>query len=150
MARISRSLVLEHPPAPAGSSAEHFRDALSRSTDPSDVQADLESGAAPFVLLDARSPDAFARAHVPGALNLPHRAIDAATTARFSKGVPIVTYCDGIRCNASTKAAMKLAGLGFLVKEMTGGLDGWIHDGFAVEAQAENSELASAKAVCGC
>jgi rhodanese-related sulfurtransferase len=151
MTKMPGSLVLEHPPAPDRSSAEHFRDALSRSTDPSDVHADLDAGAASFVLVDARSPEAFARAHVPGAVSLPHRTIDAATTARFSRQVPIVTYCDGIHCNASTKAAMRLADLGFLVKEMIGGLDGWVRDGFAVETGgAATVETASGRVVCGC
>lgn len=154
MTRAPGSLVLEFPPAAARASAEHFREALSRSTDPSDVHADLESGTASFLVLDARSPDAYARAHVPGAVNLPHRAIEADTTSSFSKDVPIVTYCDGIQCNASTKAAMKLSELGFLVKEMIGGLDGWIRDGFAVEtgrsAGGEAIAEAGTKVACGC
>jgi len=157
MTRAPESFVLEYPPAPPGSSAAHFREALARSTDPSDVAADLEKGNAPFVVLDARSPESYAAAHVPGAVNLPHRRIDAATTARFSKSVPIVTYCDGTHCNASTKAAARLAGLGFLVKEMIGGLDGWRRDGFEVEAgparseaPAEPGEPAETKVACGC
>ncbi|HET9794721.1 MAG TPA: rhodanese-like domain-containing protein [Thermoanaerobaculia bacterium] len=157
MAGNPPSLVLEYPPAPAASSAEHFRDALRRSTDPSDVHADRESGAARFTLVDARSPEAYVRGHVPGAVNLPHRRIDAETASRFSKEVPIVTYCDGTHCNASTKAALKLAELGFLVKEMIGGMDGWVRDGFAVETGADDDrELPAAasftgsKAVCGC
>jgi rhodanese-related sulfurtransferase len=144
MARGHGSLVLQYPPASAASSAAHFREALSRSTDPSDVHADLESGSVPFLVLDARSPEAYARAHVPGAINLPHRRIDAGTTSRFSKTVPIVTYCDGIQCNASTKAALKLSELGFPVKEMIGGLDGWLRDGFPVETSAAGEAAGNA------
>jgi len=36
----------------------------------------------------------------------------------------IVTYCDGVFCNASTKAAAKLTALGFRVKEMLDGMEG--------------------------
>lgn len=127
------SKVLEFPALPPSAAAAHFRDALARATDPSDVHADLESGEADFVVLDARSPETFARGHVPGAINIPHRRIDAVSTAALAKNRPIVTYCDGIGCNASTKAALKLAELGFTVKEMLNGLDGWRRDGFAVE-----------------
>lgn len=49
----------------------------------------------------------------------------------------IVTYCDGIGCNGSTKAALKLTALGFQVKEMLGGLDWWQRDGYAVVTAAE-------------
>jgi len=45
----------------------------------------------------------------------------------------LVTYCDGIHCNASTKAAMRLAALGFRVKEMLDGLQGWKREGYPVE-----------------
>ncbi len=158
MARSPESRVLEYPPAPAASSAAHFREVLSRSTDPSDVHADLDSGSAPFVIVDARTSEVYARGHVPGAVNLPHRSIDGRTTSAFAKDVPIVTYCDGIQCNASTKAAAKLAALGFLVKEMIGGLDGWIRDGYDVETGAAEEVRAAGNVAgeaarnvrCGC
>jgi rhodanese-related sulfurtransferase len=155
MPRIPESQVLEYPPAPTASSAAHFHEALTRSTDPSDVHGDFERGSAGFVLVDARSREAYARGHVPGAVSLPHRSIDAATASRFAKDVPIVTYCDGTHCNASTKAAAKLAALGFAVKEMVGGLDGWIREGYDVEtgsgdATEDVSVEATENARCGC
>ena len=44
-----------------------------------------------------------------------------------------VVYCDGIACNASTKGAMNMLKLGFSVKELMGGLDGWKKDGYETE-----------------
>jgi len=44
-----------------------------------------------------------------------------------------VTYCDGVFCNASTKAAARLAALGFRVKEMLDGMNGWKAEGYPVE-----------------
>lgn len=84
-------------------------------------------------VIDARSPEAFARGHIPGALNLPHRAMSAATTAGLDRTALVVTYCDGIGCNASTQGALKMAELGFRVKELIGGLDWWSRDGHPVE-----------------
>jgi len=150
------SKVLEYPALAPAAAAAHFREALARSTDPSDVHSDRESGERGFVVLDARSPDAFARGHVPGAINVPHGRIDARSTAGLPKDRLIVTYCDGIGCNASTKAALKLAELGFAVKEMLGGLDWWRRDGYAVETEEtsgdrEHSAAEAAENVgCGC
>jgi len=147
------SRVLEYPALPSPRAAAHFRETLARATDPSDVHADVESGDAPFVVVDARSPESFARGHVPGAVNLPHRGIDATTTARLSRDRLIVTYCDGIGCNGSTKAALRLAELGFAVKEMLGGMEWWIRDGYSVETgrpDAEETAALADRVACGC
>jgi rhodanese-related sulfurtransferase len=127
------SKVREHPALSPSAAAAHFRNALARATDPSDVHSDLEAKDADFVVLDARSPEKFDGGHVPGAINIPHRRIDARSTAGLSKNRLIVTYCDGTGCNASTKAALRLAELGFAVKEMVGGIDWWQRDGYTIE-----------------
>ena len=49
------------------------------------------------------------------------------------RGGLVVTYCDGIGCNASTKGALKMAELGFRTKELIGGLDWWKRDGHPTE-----------------
>lgn len=129
----STSQVLETPAADPATAQRHFAAKLSLETDASDVHADMTSGVKGFLVLDARSPDSYAVEHVPGAISLHHRRIDAASTKAFSKDTLIVTYCAGTYCNASTKAAAKLSALGFRVKEMIGGLDGWKEEGYAVE-----------------
>ena len=50
----------------------------------------------------------------------------------------IVTYCDGIGCNASTKGALNMTRLGFRVKELMGGLDWWKRDGHPTESAAQS------------
>jgi len=50
------------------------------------------------------------------------------TTKGFDRMALVVTYCDGIGCNASTKGALNMARLGFRVKEPIGGLDWWKRD----------------------
>lgn len=99
------------------------------------------------VVIDTRSEEAYQREHIPGAISLPHRTMSAETTAGLNKALTYVTYCDGIGCNASTKGALRMAQLGFKVKELLGGLDWWTRDGYATEG-AEGRE---GKAVsCGC
>ena len=76
--------------------------------------------------------------------------MNPASTARLDRSKVYVVYCDGIGCNASTKGAMKLAALGFRVKELLGGLDWWIRDGHSV-ASGDAEELGAAVAIrCGC
>ncbi|HVE73332.1 MAG TPA: rhodanese-like domain-containing protein [Thermoanaerobaculia bacterium] len=114
----------------------HFESRLEWEIDAADLWADRDT----YVIVDARTPEAFAAGHVPGAINLPHRTI---TTVSFPKDAVLVTYCDGIGCNASTKAAVRLSRLGYRVKEMIGGIDWWRRDGLPVEGTA-------AAVACGC
>ena len=99
-----------------------------------------------IVLVDTRAPDAYVRNHIPGAVNIPHRTMNTATTAHLDKEALMVTYCDGIRCNGSTKGALKLVQLGFRVKELIGGLDCWRYDGYPVNG----SEPIQSAGSCGC
>ena len=128
----------------------HFRNKLALETDPADVHEALTAGDETFVVVDARTPEAYAAGHVPGAINLPYRRMDAETTAVLPRQRRIVVYCDGAGCNASTKGALRLSELGFQVKEMIGGLDWWIRDGFPVARGAEAGRLAGAGVSCGC
>jgi rhodanese-related sulfurtransferase len=127
------SFVLEHPAAEPAAAARHFLARLAVETDPSDVHLDLERGNDGITVIDARGADAFAQCHVPGAISLPHRTISESTTAGLSRYRTLVVYCWGPGCNAATKAAAKLAALGFRVKEMIGGLEYWRREGHAVE-----------------
>ena len=71
------SPVTATPPASPAEVAAHFALKLAIETDCADVHDALARGTADFVLLEARGPAAYARGHVPGALNLPHREITA-------------------------------------------------------------------------
>ena len=127
------SKVLETPAADVNTAQNHFLSRLSFETDAWDVYNDLTNDVAGIVVIDARTPDAYARGHVPGAINLPYRKIDASAISFLSKDKVIVTYCDGVFCNASTKAAARLSALGFKVKEMLDGMDGWKREGYPIE-----------------
>lgn len=115
-------------------------------TDSWDLYEAVSNGE-PFVIVDARGADAYAQQHIPGALNIPHRTMTHESTVHLDKSKTYVTYCDGIGCNASTKGALKLAQLGFTVKELIGGLDWWVRDGYATQGTAATAGRAIA---CGC
>ena len=125
---------------------DHYKQKLAFETDSWDVYEALSRNE-PVVVVDGRSAEAYAREHIPGALNLPHREISAETTASLDKAKLHVCYCDGIGCNASTKTALKLLTLGFQVRELMGGLDWWKRDGYAT---AGNAAQDGTEIVCGC
>ena len=131
------SRVLEYPALAPAQAAAHLAKKLGLEVDASDVWTDLQAKVQGFLLLDGRSAASYARGHVPGAVHLWHREISAATTRHLDKKKVIVTQCTGVGCNASTKAAYKLAKLGFKVKEMTGGLEWWKLEGYPVRRGAK-------------
>jgi rhodanese-related sulfurtransferase len=124
-AAVMSSHVLSTPAAPSDEAYAFFQRKLRYETDPSDVYRDMQQGVDTFVVLDVRSPDAYAKSHVPGALHLPHTTINAITAATLPHDKLLVVYCWGPGCNGATKAAMQLSALGFAVKEMIGGIEYW-------------------------
>jgi rhodanese-related sulfurtransferase len=98
-------------------------------------------------VIDARSSEAFALEHIPIALNMPHRTMSLETTSHLNKETLYVIYCDGIGCNASTKGALNMTKLGFIVKELLGGLDWWKRDGYQTEGKQASDRH---KITCGC
>ncbi|MFT3847588.1 MAG: rhodanese-like domain-containing protein [Propionivibrio sp.] len=121
---------------------KHYADKLAYEIDSWDLRVARERGDN-VVVIDARSAEAFAVEHIPGAISIPHRTMSTEATAAIDRALTVVTYCDGIGCNASTKGALNMARLGFQVKELIGGLDWWKRDGYPTEGSAANAS-------CGC
>ncbi|WP_321877535.1 rhodanese-like domain-containing protein [Paraburkholderia bannensis] len=125
------SSVSEVPAAPSAQALAHFSASLSFETDCADVRAAFAAATPPdFVLLDVRGPALFARGHVPGAVNLPHGKIVESKLADYPADTLFITYCAGPHCNGATRGAIRLAKLGRPVKIMTGGVTGWVDEGF--------------------
>ena len=131
---MATSTVAQIPAAAPEAARAHFANRLSLETDCADVHEALDQaggGAADFVLLDVRGPQAYARAHVPGAINLPHWQITAERMAAWPAATLFVVYCAGPHCNGADRAALRLAELNRPVKLMLGGMTGWSNEGFA-------------------
>jgi hypothetical protein len=75
--------------------ADYFAAKLAFETDAADVAEALATDTPGFTLIDARSEDAYAAGHIPGALNRPDELPDGA----------IVVYCWGPGCNGATGPA---------------------------------------------
>lgn len=125
-----------------------YQEKLSYEMDSWDVYEALKAGGN-VIVVDGRSTTAYAKEHIPNALNIPHRTMSQESLSHLSKEPVYVTYCDGIGCNASTKAAFKMLSLGFKVKELIGGLDWWKRDGYQTEGEDGRSGT-SVKPDCGC
>ncbi|MEA1672399.1 rhodanese-like domain-containing protein [Nitrospirillum sp. BR 11163] len=126
------SVVAKTPAAASHAAAAHFEAKLAFETDCADVWYATQHEVKDFVLIDVRTPALYAAGHVPGAVNIPTRQLSETRLAEYPAGTLFVVYCAGPHCNGSTKAALKLARMGRPVKEMIGGLTGWIDEGLGL------------------
>lgn len=131
---MQKSLVTEFPPASSQEAASHFELLLRVETDCWDVHQSMAEGDVDFVLLDVRSEQAFAEAHIPGAIHIPHPQLTAENLTNYPLDTVFVVYCAGPHCNGADKAARRLASLGRPVKKMIGGAIGWLDEGFRLAA----------------
>ncbi|WP_419586898.1 rhodanese-like domain-containing protein [Streptomyces sp. Qhu-G9] len=130
----ARNPVLRVPPASPAAAAAHFGASLAFHADVSDVAAALAADGDPgFVVLDSRSTASWDQGHVPGAVHLPTALIREQAEQLLDRAVPVVTYCWGPGCNGAARAALALAELGYQVKEMLGGFEYWVREGFEFE-----------------
>ncbi|MEU6368836.1 rhodanese-like domain-containing protein [Streptomyces sp. NPDC046931] len=150
--------VLHVAPAEPATAAAHFRANLAFHADVSDVAAALAAGGDPgFVVVDSRSAQAWGQGHVPGAVHLPTALVPEQAEHLLDRSVPVVTYCWGPGCNGATRAALALAERGFRVKEMLGGFEYWVREGFPYETwqgperrAADPLTAPEGAADCGC
>jgi rhodanese-related sulfurtransferase len=121
------------PAAPSAAAEAHFAAEFTFETDCWDVHDSMTNGPQDFVLLDVRSAAMFAKGHVKGAVSLPHGKIVESKMQAWPKGTLFVTYCAGPHCNGAARGALRLAKLGIPVKIMSGGITGWLDEGFSLE-----------------
>lgn len=112
---------------------QHFETLLAYETDCWDVHHAIYNGRQDFILLDVRGEQNFAQGHVRGAVNLPHQRINKQSVAEYPSDLLFVVYCAGPHCNATEKAAIRLAKLQRPVKKMIGGITGWQNEAFPLE-----------------
>jgi len=141
-----QSNVTAIPAAMSAIAKLHFSQRLTFETDCWDVHDALARSVQDFVLLDARSPALYAKGHVPGAINLPHGKIIARKMADWPADTLFVVYCAGPHCNGANKGAIRLAELGRPVKEMIGGITGWLDEGFGLAIGDEPGRVSDVEA----
>ncbi len=127
------STVSRPPAAPSDLALAHFESLLAFETDCWDVHHAITNGRRDFVLLDVRGEASWRQGHLANSVSLPHARIREDALAQFPAGTLFVVYCAGPHCNATEKAAIRLARLGRPVKKMIGGVCGWLDEGFELE-----------------
>jgi rhodanese-related sulfurtransferase len=133
MSAVLSSAILSVAPAQPATAAAHYSSRLAFEADVSDVHADLHSRVAGLVVVDSRSPEAWSQGHLPGAVHLPTAEIAKRAAELIPHDSVVVTYCWGPGCNGATRAALAFARLGYRVKEMIGGYEYWVREGFATD-----------------
>jgi len=118
--------------APPAAAATHFAGRLSMETDVADLHAELDAGRAGLIVVDVREVAAWDRGHLPQAVHLPWREIGKRAPELVPPDALVVTYCWGPGCNGATKGAVEFARLGYRVKEMIGGYEYWVREGWPV------------------
>ncbi|MBZ0138545.1 MAG: metalloregulator ArsR/SmtB family transcription factor [Pseudorhodoplanes sp.] len=89
------------------------------------------SRAGEVIVLDVRPPDEFALGHLPGAVNVPLRELEA-RLAELDPAHEVVAYCRGPYCVLSYEAVAALRARGFKVRRLEDGLPEWRAAGLPV------------------
>ena len=124
------SSVSRPPAADSARALAHFQGLLEFETGCWDVHHAIVNNRKDFVLLDVRGKELYDRGHIEGAVSLPHARIHEDSLNPYPPDTLFVVYCAGPHCNATEKAAIRLAKLGRPVKKMIGGVTGWLDEGF--------------------
>jgi len=82
------------------------------------------SRATAIIVLDVRPEDEFALGHLPGAVNMPLRALEA-RLSELDPSREVVAYCRGPYCVLSYEAVAALRARGFTARRLEDGLPEW-------------------------
>ncbi len=140
------SNVSDIPSASPDQVEQRYSERLTFETDCWDVHESMRTNNMDFVLLDVRGPTLYERAHVPGAINLPHGKMTGTKMQQWPENTLFVVYCAGPHCNGTDHAALRLAKLGRSVKVMIGGMTGWADEGFTFVQGPQPGHLIGAAA----
>ena len=99
-----------------------------------ELKAMLDRGEA-VTIVEALPEEYYRKAHLPGALLLPHDQVDElAPTLLPDTAAEIVVYCANLPCPNSEIAAQRLSELGYTnVREYAEGKQSWLDAGYPVE-----------------
>lgn len=111
--------------------ASYFSAKLAYETDASDLYARQKAGE-DVVVIDVRSDEAWAQGRVPGAIHMHYTEIASRARQEVPQGAEVVVYCWSPGCNAGAKGALEFAKLGYAVREMIGGFEYWVREGYPV------------------
>ena len=106
---------------------------MARTVDVAGVQELLERGAQ---LVEVLPEEEYQELHLPGAIHLPLKELDAQRAKRLDRERPVVVYCWDALCDMSPRAAARLEQLGFDVYDYALSKVDWIAHGLPMEGTA--------------
>ncbi|WP_337006652.1 MULTISPECIES: rhodanese-like domain-containing protein [unclassified Microbacterium] len=112
--------------------SDYYAARLAFETDASDVHAARTAGEEVYVI-DVRSDEAWAQGRVAGAVHMHYSEIATRAASEIPVDAEVVVYCWSPGCNAGAKGALEFARLGYRVREMIGGFEYWVREGYPVE-----------------
>lgn len=112
--------------------ADYFAAKLAAETDASDLYARRKAGD-DVVIVDVRSDEAWAQGRVSGAVHMHYAEISERAPREIPAGTDVVVYCWSPGCNAGVKGALEFAKLGYSVRELIGGYEYWVREGYPIE-----------------
>lgn len=116
--------------------AQYFEDKLAFEITPHSLNYEQTSGGKTLNIIDLRTPDAYAKGHVPAAVNLPfeEHSGQMQSVDKLGKDKVHIVYCYSALCSLATKAAFLMARHGLRVKILTGGFEGWRDNKLSIES----------------
>ncbi len=103
-----------------------------------ELQAYLDDEMSPTII-DVRAPEAYARGHLPGAVNIPREQLSASMDT-IPNDRPIVTYCNmhNPGDSGSEYAVDVLRDAGYHARALKGGYPAWEEAGFPIDQAAHS------------
>jgi rhodanese-related sulfurtransferase len=115
---------------------QYFRDRMAFTTGVHELDLLISSRKDPatYQVIDVRQPEDYAKAHVPGAINLPRGKWQG--PKGLKKEATLYLYCYNQTCHLAADAAVALTAQGYRVVEVEGGWAAWEANGYRTEKAA--------------
>ncbi|MGF6882674.1 rhodanese-related sulfurtransferase [Nocardia sp. GAS34] len=99
-----------------------------------ELAKEIEAGS--VTVIDALGAEYYAKAHLPGALNLVESDVKSTAPQLLpDKSAAIVTYCSNAACGNSQQVATSLEALGYTnVRKYRDGIEDWTTAGLPIES----------------
>jgi rhodanese-related sulfurtransferase len=112
---------------------------MARTVDLERVEELLRDGAQ---LVEVLPSEEYDELHLPGAVNLPLKQLDAQHADRLDRERPVIVYCWDALCDMSPRAATRLAQLGFDAYDYARSKVDWMAHGLPMEGTAATQPTA--------
>jgi rhodanese-related sulfurtransferase len=112
---------------------------MARTIDLQGMRQLLDGGAQ---LVEVLPAEEYEELHMPGAINLPLKQLDAQAATRLDRGRPVVVYCWDALCDMSPRAATLLEQLGFDAYDYALSKVDWMAHGLPMEGTAAGQQNA--------